>query len=46
MWKLLAFTARYGNQPLSELLDLEVSDLVAFAKQLGEILKEENTPRK
>lgn len=41
IWKLLAFAARYGHQPISELLRLPVTDLMRFARNLNDLLEAE-----
>lgn len=40
---------RYGNQPLSEVLNMTHKDMMAFAEAIGELIEEEhktsNIPR-
>lgn len=42
--KLLAYVARYGHQPYSEMTRLTRRALVSFGKALEAIVERENTP--
>lgn len=46
VWRLLAFVCRYGALPLSEAMHTDMQTLRLFSNALGEIIKEENTPRR
>lgn len=38
----IAYCARYGHQPISELLALSLADLARFKFELAEIVRAEN----
>lgn len=42
---LLAYVARYGHQPYSDMVRLTERRLVAFGRQLERIVEQENTPK-
>lgn len=42
VWDRLAYAARYGKQPLSELVDLELADLREFRRALSDIVEAES----
>lgn len=42
-WALIAYLARYANQPLSELLQLTFTDLMLFKTAISEIVQQENS---
>lgn len=44
-WETLAFAARYGRQPLSELRDLTRREFSAFLDALTALVERENHPR-
>lgn len=44
LWQALAWAARYGRQPLSELRQLTRKDLALFSDSLQSIVEQENTP--
>ena len=43
---MLAYSARYGKQPLSELRELPMQELVRFVSEVSRIVEEENKPAK
>jgi len=43
-WPLIAYAARYGRQPLSEILRLSKPDLQAFTRAISDIIEAENGP--
>jgi len=45
IWNRVAYAARYGKQPLSELWDMTLEDLGRFVREIDKIVKEENKPR-
>ncbi len=42
IWRLVAFAARYGHQPIHELLRLPITDLMRFAEFVGDLLEAES----
>ena len=44
IWRLLAYVARYGHQPLASLLVMPMTQVRAFADALEGLLKEEGGP--
>jgi len=45
LWEAVAYAGRYGHMPLSEALNLSLSDLRKFNAAVGNIVKQENEPR-
>lgn len=43
---MLAYAARYGKQPLSEVRALPLTELVRFVNEISSIVEEENKPAK
>jgi hypothetical protein len=43
-WRLLAYCARYGKQPLPVLRDMTVRELRDFQAALAAIVEQENGP--
>ncbi len=46
LWKMFAYVARYGMQPLSEMRGLTVTELSRLANELSEIIVDEGSPRR
>lgn len=44
IWKLLAYVARYGHQPVDVSKRLPLRELKLLADQLAKIVEEENAP--
>jgi hypothetical protein len=42
----MAYVARYGHQPYTELLSMTIRELTRFQRELSDIVHEENEPRK
>lgn len=42
IWSLLGWLARYGHQPVTQLLEFSLRDLSKLARQIGEFMEEEN----
>ena len=45
VWRLIAYLARYANQPYSELATMPLSRLHRFADAVSELVREENGER-
>lgn len=45
LWRQLAYAARYGKQPLSDLMALSMRDLGEFGDALSSIVEDEQKPR-
>jgi hypothetical protein len=43
LWGDLAYAARYGRQPISELKQLPRKELLVFIQKIHEIVEQENT---
>jgi hypothetical protein len=43
--EMVAFAARYGHQPLSEIGALRRSELQEFCREVGALLQQESNPR-
>lgn len=41
IWRMLAFLARYGHQPVSGLLDLTLAELHELQENVGRLLEDE-----
>jgi hypothetical protein len=45
LWEVFAYAARYGKQPLSEVMSMTLADLNRFIGAVSKIVTEENAPR-
>lgn len=45
LWDSMAYAARYGHQPLSEMMDLTMAEVVVFVEAVSRIIVEERGPR-
>jgi len=42
----VAYAARYGHQPVSEIMGMSLRSLTNFQRAISDLVKEEQTPRK